>query len=60
MIKYNPKENSGKVICDNCGEIEEVIGEDIFQLLRNSNDLGWKISKTSIGWECYCIECDDL
>ena len=54
MIKYNKKNETGELICDDCGIKEELPARDIPELISNARALDWKIIKTGMGYEHYC------
>lgn len=45
------------VVCDNCGEGEEVATwDDVLELMR---DDGWQKKKNDNTWNHYCPECKE-
>ena len=59
MIHYDNTKDYGTLICDTCHAREVVPASDIGELMKNASDIGWDISKTGIGWEHFCLVCNN-
>ena len=59
MIGYNELTKSGTIICDECGDYEDLSADDFEDVTRQAKGLGWFIIKDEGKrvWQHYCPDC---